>query len=99
LFKGHAGSQELLRRAEGTGSVQLDVQGIDVIRALMDATLVRENQRLSSSMVLLTISIWCFCRFYYFAFYVTQHYVDPNYRFTGLWSLARYWMGARPPRV
>ena len=53
----HAGSQELLRRAEGTGSVQLDVQGIEVIRALMDATLVRENQKLASSMVLLTISI------------------------------------------
>jgi hypothetical protein len=40
--------------------------------------------------VLLTISIWCFCRFYYFAFYVIEHYVDPAYRFSGLWSFAAY---------
>lgn len=40
--------------------------------------------------VLLAISIWCFCRFYYFAFYVIQQYVDPGYRFSGLWSFFVY---------
>ena len=40
---------------------------------------------------LLALSIWCFCRFYYFAFYVIEHYVDPGYRFSGLWSFACYW--------
>ena len=40
--------------------------------------------------VLLAIAVWCFCRFYYFAFYVIEHYVDPGYRFAGLWSFARY---------
>ena len=40
--------------------------------------------------VLLAICIWCFCRFYYFAFYVIEHYVDPDYRFSGLWSFACY---------
>jgi hypothetical protein len=39
---------------------------------------------------LLAIAIWCSCRFYYFAFYVIKHYVDPGYRFSGLWSFARY---------
>ena len=39
---------------------------------------------------LLAISIWCFCRFYYFAFYVIERYVDPAFRFSGLWSFARY---------
>jgi hypothetical protein len=39
---------------------------------------------------LLAIAIWCFCRFYYFAFYVIEHYVDPGYRFSGLWSFACY---------
>lgn len=38
----------------------------------------------------LLISIWCFCRCYYFAFYVIEHYVDPEFRFSGLWSFARY---------
>lgn len=41
--------------------------------------------------LLLMVSIWCFCRAYYFAFYVIQHYVDPGYRFSGLISLVRYW--------
>ena len=40
--------------------------------------------------VLLAIAVWCFCRFYYFAFYVIEHYVDGNYRFSGLWSFFRY---------
>lgn len=40
--------------------------------------------------VLFCIAVWCFCRFYYFAFYVIEHYVDPGYRFSGLWSFARY---------
>jgi hypothetical protein len=38
----------------------------------------------------LALTVWCFCRFYYFAFYVIQHYVDPGYRFSGLWSFAKY---------
>ena len=46
--------------------------------------------------LLLGIAIWCFCRFYYCAFYVIEHYVDPAYRFTGLWSFARYML--RRPR-
>jgi len=40
--------------------------------------------------LLLGIAIWCFARAYYFAFYVIEHYVDPNYRFAGLWAFARY---------
>lgn len=41
-------------------------------------------------LVLLLISIWAFCRAYYFAFYVIEHYVDPSYRFSGLASFAQY---------
>jgi uncharacterized membrane protein len=40
--------------------------------------------------LLLALTVWCFCRFYYFAFYVIEHYVDPDYRFSGLWSFACY---------
>jgi hypothetical protein len=40
--------------------------------------------------VLLVIAIWAFCRAYYFAFYVIEHYIDPKYRFAGLTSLVRY---------
>ncbi|WP_254513589.1 hypothetical protein [Anatilimnocola floriformis] len=39
---------------------------------------------------LLAIAIWSFCRAYYFAFYVIQHYVDPEFRFAGLLAFAQY---------
>jgi len=40
--------------------------------------------------LLLSVSIWCFARFYYFAFYVVEHYVDGDYKFAGLWHFAKY---------
>jgi len=40
--------------------------------------------------ILLVLAIWSFCRFYYFAFYVIEKYVDPSYKFSGLISFARY---------
>jgi len=40
--------------------------------------------------LLLMVASWAFCRFYYFAFYVIERYVDPTYHFSGLWSFALY---------
>ena len=40
--------------------------------------------------LMLFIAIWCFARAYYFAFYVIEHYADPNYRFSGLGSFIAY---------
>ena len=40
--------------------------------------------------LLLSLSIWCYCRFYYFTFYVIEHYVDDGYRFAGLISFVQY---------
>ena len=45
--------------------------------------------------ILLVLTIWGFCRAYYFAFYVIERYVDPGYRFSGLWSFALYMLGKR----
>lgn len=45
--------------------------------------------------VLLGVLIWCSARAYYFAFYVIERYVDPSYRFAGLWDFAKYWFRAR----
>jgi hypothetical protein len=44
---------------------------------------------------LLAIAVWSFCRFYYFAFYVIEHYVDPGYKFAGLGSFAIYVFSGR----
>jgi hypothetical protein len=56
------------------------------------AILVMENPNLRFA-ALLAISIWGFCRAYYFAFYVIEHYVDPKFRFSGLWAFVRYSAG------
>ena len=40
--------------------------------------------------VLLVVAIWGFCRAYYFAFYVIQHYIDPSYKYSGLIDFAKY---------
>jgi uncharacterized membrane protein YjjP (DUF1212 family) len=39
---------------------------------------------------LMAIAVWAFCRAYYFAFYVIEHYADPNYKFAGIGSFLRY---------
>jgi hypothetical protein len=44
---------------------------------------------------LLTIAIWAFCRFYYYAFYVIEKYVDPSYKFAGLAAFVKWWLKRR----
>jgi hypothetical protein len=39
---------------------------------------------------LLALAIWSFARAYYFVFYVIEHYIDPGFKFAGLWDFARY---------
>ena len=53
------------------------------------ALLILDNPTWKTGL-LLALAVWSFCRFYYFAFYVIEHYVDPNYRFSGLISFVRY---------
>ena len=45
--------------------------------------------------LLLGLAIWSFCRAYYFAFYVIERYVDPHFKFSGLFSLAKYLVSRR----
>lgn len=48
--------------------------------------------------LLLALTIWAFCRSYYFAFYVIEHYVDPSYKFAGLTSFLEYTLRRRSNR-
>ena len=68
-----------------------------IIGLLSSALLLIEHPEVRTA-VLLGIAVWCFCRFYYFAFYVIEHYVDSSYRFSGLWSFARYLVARRRDR-
>jgi len=62
---------------------------------LMSASLLLLEHPSLKIATLLGITVWCFCRAYYFAFYVIQHYVDPQYRFSGLWNFAQYFLRQR----
>jgi hypothetical protein len=53
------------------------------------AILLIESPHLRTA-ALLCLAIWGFCRAYYFAFYVIEHYADPNFKFAGLIAFARH---------
>ena len=53
-----------------------------------------ENLRWRTAL-LLGIAIWSFCRLYYFAFYVIEHYVDGSFKFAGLGSFLLYLFRSR----
>jgi hypothetical protein len=57
-----------------------------LLLGLLSATLLFLEHPVWKTGLLMIIAVWCFCRFYYFAFYVIEHYVDASYRFSGLLS-------------
>jgi hypothetical protein len=66
-----------------------------VLCGVMAAGLILVDSPSLRTAVLLGLSIWCFARAYYFAFYVIEHYVDGSYRYAGLgdfflWSWKRF---------
>ena len=60
-----------------------------LIGLVSSALIVAENFTLETC-VLLGLSIWGFSRAYYFAFYVIERYVDPSFKFSGLWAAFKY---------
>lgn len=60
-----------------------------VLGSLSGGLLLAEQLTLRTAL-LLALTVWAFCRAYYFAFYVIQHYIDPSYKFAGLSSVVWY---------
>lgn len=56
-----------------------------VLGSLAGGLLLFENFQWRT-LLLLSVCVWAFSRFYYFAFYVIEHYVDAEYRFAGLFD-------------
>jgi hypothetical protein len=72
--------------------------GLFLILGLMAGVILVAQHPSLYVVFLLIIAVWAFCRFYYFAFYVIEHYVDPSYRYSGLASFARYLIRRRQQR-
>lgn len=66
-----------------------------VIGLIASVILILRSPSLTT-VFLLGVAIWAFCRAYYFAFYVIEKYVDPSYRFAGLLDFVKYAMFGKP---
>jgi hypothetical protein len=64
--------------------------GLFVVGGTLASAIILLERPTIKVAVMLAVAVWCFARAYYFAFYVIQHYVDPSFRFAGLWSFVRY---------
>jgi hypothetical protein len=79
----------VMRDLEKPGLMKLKAALFLLCGGLSSALLLLEKPTLKVAL-LLSIAVWCFCRLYYFAFYVIEHYLDADYRYSGLWSAMRH---------
>lgn len=70
--------------------------GLFVLIGAVSCTLILIERPSLKLAALLALSIWAFCRAYYFVFYVIEHYIDADYKFAGLGSFVRYLIRKRP---
>lgn len=57
---------------------------------LLAAVLLLAEHPSLRTAALLAMAVWAFARAYYFAFYVVEHYIDPGFRYEGLFAFVRY---------
>jgi hypothetical protein len=63
-----------------------------LITGAMAGTIMMLDHPSLKNAILLAITVWCFCRAYYFAFYVIEHYVDSTYKYAGLIDFVKYFL-------
>ena len=69
-----------------------------LLTGVIAASLLLLEEPTLRAALLLGITVWSFCRAYYFAFYVIERYVDPSYKFAGLYDFAKYFLLGRQNR-
>jgi hypothetical protein len=62
---------------------------------ILASTLILLRHPKATTALLLAVAVWGFCRAYYFAFYVIDHYIDPGSRHAGLIAFARQYLARR----
>jgi len=61
-----------------------------LVIGLTSATFLWLQMPTVQNVLFLVLTILAFCRACYFGFYALEKYVDPQFKFAGLTSLARY---------
>lgn len=65
-----------------------------VVGILSALILILQTPRVST-VVLLAVTIWAFCRFYYYLFYVLDRYLGKEKRFAGVFDAIRFLISGR----
>ncbi|EMI43962.1 hypothetical protein [Rhodopirellula sp. SWK7] len=66
--------------------------GLFFLLGCMSAGLLLSSILSFRNVFLLGLTIWSFCRAYYFAFYVIEHYIDGSFHYSGLIDFAKHWI-------
>jgi len=61
-----------------------------LVLGILSGFLIILKARSYTISILLAICIWACCRFYYYAFYVIEKYIDSEYKHTGIISFLLY---------
>lgn len=71
-----------------------------VVLGLLSATLILIQLPTLKTAVLLGVTVWAFCRFYYYLFYVLERYLGREKRFAGICDALRFLLSrkAQPPQ-
>lgn len=64
------------------------------ILAMSVMLVILEDRRMLRALFVLPI-IWSSARLYYFMFYVIERYIDPGYKFAGVWDCLQYLLKRR----
>ena len=61
-----------------------------VLILILSIALNLTSEELSLRIVSILLMVWSSARIYYFMFYVIEHYVDGEFRFSGVYDFLRY---------
>lgn len=72
-----------------------------VVLGLLSATLLLIQLPTLKTAVLLGLTVWAFCRFYYYLFYVLDRYLGREKKFAGVLDALRFLLfdKPRPPKT
>lgn len=66
-----------------------------VVIGLLAAALLIAQSPVWTTVALLGVTIWAFCRFYYYLFYVLERYLGREKRFAGVLDALRFLLSRR----
>ena len=78
-----------MRNLTSSRVIKLKVCLLFLLGILSGGALLWQTPTLQTGLFL-GLTVWAFCRCYYFVFYVIERYLDSTYRFNGMLSLIRY---------